>query len=104
MTEPTSDPFSPQAVEAIARHMNDDHAADNVVICRGIGSTPDATAASVTGLSPAGIEFSAVVDGATVPVLVAWSEPVTERAQVRAEVVRMFAEASAALGLEVERH
>lgn len=107
MSEPASsppDPFSPEVVAAIARHMNDDHAGDNVVICRGVGGRPDTTAATMTGMSPAGIEFAATVDDGTVPVVVPWSEPITERAQVRAEVVRMFAEASTALGLEIPEH
>jgi len=99
-----TDPFSPEVVAAISRHMNDDHAADNVVICRALGDQPEATAATMTGMSPAGIEFAATVRDDTVPVVVPWSEPISERAQVRAEVVRMFAEASAALGLEIQGH
>ena len=97
-------PFSPEVVEAIRRHMNDDHAADNVVICRGLGGQPGATAATMTGMDPTGIVFEATVDGAPATVLVPWSEPVTERAQVRSEVVAMHTRACEALGLPVAGH
>lgn len=99
MTDAAASPFSPEVVAAIARHMNDDHADDNVTICRGLGGQPDATAATMTGMTPGGIEFAATVDGAPVPVVIPWGEPITERAQVRMEVVRLHAEAAAALGL-----
>ena len=97
-------PFSPEVVAAVARHMNDDHADDNVVICQGLGREPGTTVATMTGMGPDGIEFAATVDGAEVPVVVPWAEPVTERAQVRLEVVRMHREASEALGLPVAGH
>ena len=108
MTDPS--PFSPDVVAAIARHMNDDHAEDNVTICRGLGGQPATASATMTGMTPEGIVFAATiepVDGEAadqVDVLVPWSEPITERAQVRAEVVRMHTEASSALGLPAREH
>lgn len=103
VTDTAPSPFSPEVVAAIARHMNDDHADDNVTICRGLGSQPGTTAATMTGMGPGGITFAATVDGADTPidVVIPWGEAITERAQVRTEVVRMHAEASAALGLSV---
>lgn len=108
MTDPAPSPFSAEVVAAIARHMNDDHAEDNVTICRGLGGQPATVSATMTGLTPEGIVFAATVeptDGEPadqVEVVVPWSEPVTERAQVRTEVVRMHTEACAALGLATE--
>ena len=43
--------------------------------------------------------FSAVVDGSTREVTVPWSEPLTERPQIRLEIERMYHEACAALGV-----
>jgi hypothetical protein len=101
-------PFSADVVAAIARHMNDDHAEDNVTICRGPGGQPGTTAATMTGMTPDGIVFAATIDGEAgedqVEVVVPWGEPITERAQVRTEVVRMHTEASAALGLPAREH
>ena len=81
MTDAPS-PFSPEVVAAIARHMNEDHAEDNVVICRGLGGRPGTTAATMTGMTHAGLVFSAIVDGAATEVVIPWAEPITERAQV----------------------
>lgn len=104
MSDVPPSPFSPEVVAAIARHMNDDHVEDNVTICRGLGGQPGTTAATMTGMTPDGIEFAATVDGTATPVVIPWSEPITERAQVRMEVVRMHTEAAAALGLPPREH
>ncbi|MGK5680700.1 DUF2470 domain-containing protein [Actinoplanes sp. URMC 104] len=95
-----TDPFPPEVVDQIARHMNDDHADDNVLIVRALGGMPSATAARMSGLDADAMEFKAVVDGIEVPVRVPFAERLTERRQVRAEAVRMYRDACAALGLE----
>ena len=99
MTEADS-PFSEGVIAAITRHMNVDHADDSLAICRTLGGQPEATSATMTGMDPDGIDFAVVVAGQTVPARVPWSQPITERAQVRAEVVRMYNEACEALGIE----
>jgi putative heme iron utilization protein len=86
--------------EQIARHMNDDHAEDNVLIVRALGGAPSATAARMSGLDADAMEFAAVVDDIEVPVRVPFSRRLTERVEVRAEAVRMYREACEALGVE----
>ena len=103
MTDAPS-PFSPEVVTAISRHMNDDHADDNVTIVRGLGGQAAATAATMTGMTPDGIVFAVTVPDGQTEVLIPWSEPITERAQVRMEVVRMHTEAAEALGLPAREH
>ena len=44
-----STPFTADAVEAIKRHMNDDHADDALIIVRGLGGRPEATTAVTSG-------------------------------------------------------
>ncbi len=95
-----TDPFPPDVVAQIARHMNADHADDNVLIVRALGGMPAATAARMSGLDADAMEFAAVVDGIEVPVRIPFAERLTERRQVRAEAVRMYREACAALGVE----
>ena len=94
------DPFTADVVEQIARHMNGDHAEDNLLIVRGLAGIPAATAARMSGVDADGMEFAAVVDGIEVPVRVPFGEHLTERRQVRAQAARMYREACAALGLE----
>ncbi|MFB4310132.1 DUF2470 domain-containing protein [Actinomadura sp. GTD37] len=91
-------PFTEDVVRQITRHMNDDHAADCLAICRALGGRPGATAARMTGLDAEGIEFAVTDGGADHPVRVPFGERLTERPQVRREVVRMTGEARAALG------
>ncbi|GGK96324.1 DUF2470 domain-containing protein [Mangrovihabitans endophyticus] len=94
-----SDVFEPEVVAQVARHMNDDHAGDNVTIVRGLGGVPEATAARMSGMDADGIEFAAAVDGVEVPVRIPFAERLTDRAQIRVAVVRIYHEACAALGV-----
>ena len=94
------DPFTADVVEQIARHMNGDHAEDNLMIVRALGGIPAATAARMSGVDVDGMEFVAVVDEIAVPVRVPFGERLTERSQVRVEAARMYREACAALGVE----
>ncbi|MFC4561467.1 DUF2470 domain-containing protein [Nocardiopsis mangrovi] len=79
--------------------MNDDHADDTLLICRALGDRPDAVSARMTGLDGEGGDYVAVVGGAEVPVRIPWSEPLTERAQIRREVVRMYQESCRLMGV-----
>ncbi|MEV6693630.1 DUF2470 domain-containing protein [Micromonospora sp. NPDC051196] len=91
-------PFPPEVVAAVMRHMNTDHADDCRVICQGLGGQPAATAATMSGMDADAMEFLAIVDGAEVPVRVPFSAQIVERRQIRAEAARMYREACAALG------
>ena len=93
------DPFSTDVVDAVMRHMNVDHADDSLLICQALGGQPNATSAIMTGMDADGIEFMAMVDGGRVPIHLPWSGRLVERAQIRAEVTRLYWDARAALGL-----
>ncbi|MDG4830881.1 DUF2470 domain-containing protein [Solwaraspora sp. WMMD1047] len=94
-----SGPFTPDVVAAISRHMNDDHAADSLLICRALGGRPDATAARMTGMDATGIDFTVTVPAGAVPVRVPFAHRLTERGEVRREVVRLYRRACALLGV-----
>jgi heme oxygenase len=91
------DPFPPEVVAQIMRHMNDDHPADSLLIVRALGDRPDATGVRMSGMDADGIDFT--VSGETVPVRVPFAHRLSERAEVRREVVRMYQEACAVLGV-----
>lgn len=92
-------PFEPKVIAAICHHMNTDHAADTLVICRGAGGQRGAEAARMTGFDGEGADFAAVVGGAEVPIRIDWAAPLSERAEVRPEIVRLFTESKAQLAL-----
>ena len=94
-----NDPFTAEVVAQIMRHMNVDHAGDSLLICRTLGGHANADTAEMSGMDAEGIDFRATVDGSPVDVRVPWAYRLTERPQVRQEVVRMYHEACAALGI-----
>ena len=96
--------FAPEVVEAIKRHMNGDHAEDCVVIVRALGGQPEATAAEMSNLDSEAVWFEATVGGQRQPVRIPFSQPLTERPQVRVEIVRMYTEACERLGLPTRNH
>lgn len=100
LSSSTPDPFSPEIGAAVTAHMNGDHPEDCVLIVRGLAGLPEAEAASMTGISPAGACFNATVDGHARDVVVPWGRPILERGDLRLDVVRMYHEACAALGIE----
>ncbi|NYH54324.1 putative heme iron utilization protein [Nocardiopsis arvandica] len=95
---PPTHPFSPEVVAAVTAHMNGDHPEDTLLICRALGGLPEATAARMTGLDGDGGDYAVTAGGAEHTVRIPWARPLTERAQIRAEVVRMYQEAREKLG------
>ncbi|GHJ46220.1 hypothetical protein Cs7R123_35620 [Catellatospora sp. TT07R-123] len=95
-------PFPPEVIAQIMRHMNDDHAGDSLLICRAAlpeHTRPQASAAVMSGMDAVGLEFRAVVDGVDTPIRVPFAQRLTERAQVRVEVTRLYREACQVLGV-----
>lgn len=89
MEEAAGDPFPDSVVQAVRRHMNEDHLADSLLICRVIGGVPEATGATVASFDGQGIDFAVVVGPTTRQLRIPWSGPISERGQVRAELVRL---------------
>lgn len=94
-----SNPFGEDVIAAITRHMNHDHAADTLVICRGEGGHPEATAARMTGFDGDGGDFVVTVDGEESPLRIPWERPLRERPEVRPEIVRLYRASVEKLGL-----
>ncbi len=103
---PVSDsPFSPAVVEAILGHMNSEHNEDSRVICRAFGPSRDAVAAELEGFDEAGMVFSVDTGAGTESFLLPWTEPIEERADIRADIVRRYHSAREVLGLgPAEQH
>ncbi|MFY7066832.1 DUF2470 domain-containing protein [Nocardiopsis changdeensis] len=99
-----SGPFSPEVVTAVTAHMNGDHPEDTLLICRALGGHPDATGARMTGLDGEAGEYAVTVGGTEHTVRIPWAHPLTERPQIRQEVVRMYQEACEKLGVTPRGH
>ncbi|HEY6533010.1 MAG TPA: DUF2470 domain-containing protein [Acidimicrobiales bacterium] len=100
MADTSAPTFPPDVVEAICRHMNGDHADDCRTMVVGLTGIP-ATGATMTGLDGDQAYLIADTPDGPVDVALPWSQQLTDRAQVRVEVVRLHEEACRALGIEV---
>lgn len=95
--------FSPDIVMAVLAHMNGDHADDNLLIVRAFGD-PDAASATMVALDHAGGTWRYTAGGAEHEVTVPWSTEISERAEIRREIVRLYDGACARLGIEPRAH
>ena len=95
--------FAPEIVSAVLSHMNGDHQGDNLLIARAFGST-DAETASMTTLDENGGTFAYTAAGSEHEVTVPWTAPISERAEIRREVVVLYDRACAMLGIEPRPH
>lgn len=95
--------FSPEVVTAVLAHMNGDHQDDNLLIARAFGSL-DAESATMTTLDENGGTFSYAAQGGLHEVTVPWTAPISERAEIRREVVVLYDRACGILGVEPRPH
>jgi hypothetical protein len=78
--------LTPDIVDAVCRHMNDDHAAETLDLAR--VEAPDAISATVVGL-----DLDALVidvrrpEGHHPPLRLPWPEPLRDRADIRRQIV-----------------
>jgi hypothetical protein len=88
--------FEPSIVAAVLRHMNDDHTDDSLLIVRAYAA-PDATAAVMTGLDHRGGTWSYLAADGPAEITLPWSREISERGEIRREIVAMHDTASALL-------
>ncbi|ATQ28088.1 hypothetical protein D092_07340 [Rhodococcus ruber Chol-4] len=95
--------FEPAVVAAVTRHMNDDHADDNLLVVRAFAE-PTADVARMTGVHTEFGEWVAEVGGTETTVRVPWLEPVADRAGIRTAVVALYHAACERLGVPPRQH
>lgn len=96
----SANPFTDDVVDAVCRHMNEDHADDTLLICRALGQRADASAARVVGVDADGLDLVARTPSGEVGVRIPFAARLGAREQIRAEVVRLYREACHLLGVE----
>lgn len=80
--------FEERIVAAITSHMNVDHVEDTLTICRGSG-LPDAISARMIGFDTRGADFEVDRPTGKVTHRVPWTHEITERAEVREQLVAL---------------
>lgn len=97
--------FDEAALAGVLGHMNDDHRDDNLLIVRAFGE-PAAVAATMTSFDGSGGSWVATrEDGSMHDVHVTWpGGPITERREVRREIVALYDAACERLSIEPRPH
>lgn len=97
--------FDDSVVAAILHHMNDDHRDDNLLIVRAFGHPAAADAAMLGFDGDGGVWEVTDAAGTVTEARVAWpGGPITERPEVRREVVALYDAACHRLGLTPRPH
>ena len=95
--------FSPEITAAVLHHMNDDHPEDSLLIARAFGHT-DASSATMTGFDTEGGIWLYTLEGSEIELPISWTAPISERPEIRREIVVLYDAACARLGIEPRPH
>ena len=95
--------FPDQTVQAVLGHMNGDHPDDNLLIARAFGDRA-ATSSTMVSLDGDGGTWQYLVGSEPRDLTVAWSGPITERPEIRREIVVLYDRACAELGVTPRPH
>ncbi|MEP6482234.1 MAG: DUF2470 domain-containing protein [Rhodoglobus sp.] len=95
--------FPTATVDAVLAHMNSDHTDDNLLIVRAFAA-PDATSATMTTLDHRGGTWTYALAGSDHELTLPWTAEISERPEIRREIVALYDSACAALGIEAREH
>ncbi|MET4782862.1 DUF2470 domain-containing protein [Glaciihabitans sp. UYNi722] len=95
--------FPDDVVSAVLTHMNSDHRDDNLLIVRAFADA-SADAATMVSLDGAGGYWTYAAVGETRALTLPWSVAITERAEIRREIVVLYEAACERLGIERRPH
>lgn len=76
--------------DRICKHMNDDHADAVLMYAQVYGQATAATAAKMESIDPEGMNLTAEVEGATVPVRVLFERPLASAKEAHVVLVEML--------------
>ncbi|PZU45465.1 MAG: hypothetical protein DI566_10265 [Microbacterium sp.] len=98
--------FDPDALAGVIGHMNNDHPDDNLLIARAFSPLPDVIVSTmITFDGAAGQWVVYTADGAEDVIRVPWpGGEITERSEVRREIVALYDAACARLGIPARPH
>ena len=98
--------FDDAALTGVLGHMNDDHADDNLLIARAFSPLPDVISSEMVTFDGAAGQWRIITaDGAEDVIRVPWpGGEITERREVRREIVALYDEACARLGVTPRPH
>lgn len=98
--------FDDAALRGVLSHMNNDHTDDNVLIASALGGVPDVVGAEMVGFDGDGGQWRiATAGGGEEVVTIAWpGGAISERREVRREIVALYDLACERLGVTPRPH
>lgn len=98
--------FDDAVLTGVLAHMNDDHNDDNLLIARAFGADGEVVTATMVDFDGEGGDWQAqLADGEEIVVRAPWpGGPISERPQVRREIVALYDESCRRLGIEPRPH
>lgn len=98
--------FDDAALAGVLGHMNDDHADDNLLIARAFSPLADVVTSQMVGFDGDGGDWLVgLADGEEHVIRVPWpGGSITERRDVRREIVALYDESCRRLGVEPRPH
>lgn len=99
--------FDDAVIDAVLRHMNTDHTDDNLLIVRAFGPAYEAeiTGAEMVGFDGDGADWRVALGDAVEELRIGWpGGAISERPEVRREVVALYDAACARLGVQPRPH
>ncbi len=97
--------FDESALAGVLGHMNGDHGDDNILIARAFGPSGVVDAVMTRFDGDGGTWEATLADGSVTEVRAPWpGGPITERPEVRREIVALYDEACRRLGVEPRPH
>lgn len=98
--------FDDGILRGVLGHMNNDHGDDNMLIARAFSPLPDVVRARMTAFDgDAGQWHVITADGSEDVIRIPWpGGAISERPEIRREIVALYDEACARLGIEPRPH
>jgi putative heme iron utilization protein len=89
-SEKKSEAIDSKISDRICKHMNRDHAESVLTYAQRYGNQAEATAATLRAIDHTGMDLSAEVDGATLPVRIAFDHELKDAADAHTTLVAML--------------
>jgi putative heme iron utilization protein len=88
-----SEAITPAISDRICKHMNEDHADAIVLYAKAFGNSPNTEAAQMISIDSQGMNLSATIDGATVPVRIEFDHNLKDAEDAHHTLIEMVKQA-----------
>lgn len=88
-----ADQITPDISDRICKHMNEDHAEAVLLYAKHYGNSTEATAAQMLAIDPQGMNLSAQINGATIPLRITFDHTLENSEDAHQTLIAMVKQA-----------